>query len=350
MRIGIDARLYEERSGVGQYTRCILDSLQPLWGDDEIVLFGSAIVLKKYAQYNVRIHEVHGHPYTLSGQFSLLKALHTSRCDRIYFTHFTVPLGVTTPFVVTIHDLIMTHVSSRDTSTRSLPFFLLKRLFYTLTMRYALSRSTRIITNSDAVRRDIQDTYGVDSSKIHVIYPGVCHVEGSSALPLILENKKYFLCVGSLYPHKNVDIVRRVMKYFPSVYLALTGKEDAFSNRFSSHDNEHILMLGYVSPEELVSCYRHALVVIHPSLMEGFGFPALEALHEGARVVVSDIPVHHEILGDTVEYFNPHSVASLHEVLRPCVDNEPHISYKKELPREYTFESTAQNVWKVVKG
>ena len=93
--------------------------------------------------------------------------------------------------------------------------------------------------------------------------------------------------------------------------LIFVGKEDYFYSRLKKQVEEKglqssILFFGQVDDETLHELYIHAEAMVFPSLMEGFGLPALEALSLGTPVICSDIPIFHEILKDFPYYISPH--------------------------------------------
>lgn len=118
----------------------------------------------------------------------------------------------------------------------------------------------------------------------------------------------YFLYVGNAYPHKNVEILVRAAVR-AGVKVLYVGKDDYFYKRL------HISPKT-VTDEDLARLYEHAEALVFPSLMEGFGLPALEALARGCPVIASDIPVFHEILGDVPQYFHPDDEDELIECLK----------------------------------
>ncbi len=122
---------------------------------------------------------------------------------------------------------------------------------------------------------------------------------------------KYFLYVGNAYPHKNVELLMRAAAK-ASVDVVFVGKDDYFYKRLQIKPKT-------VSDHELANLYSHAEALVFPSLMEGFGLPALEALAHGCPVIVSDIPVFHEVLGDLPKYFDPHD----ENALIKCLKNPP---------------------------
>jgi glycosyltransferase involved in cell wall biosynthesis len=124
----------------------------------------------------------------------------------------------------------------------------------------------------------------------------------------------YGLFVGTLEPRKNVAMLvtawRELHRDGGAPPLLLCGPQGwrarELRRRLAEAEREGWLRyLGYVSPLELAALYRGAAVVALPSLYEGFGLPAAEALAAGAPLVLSDLPVFHELAGDAALYAPP---------------------------------------------
>ena len=126
---------------------------------------------------------------------------------------------------------------------------------------------------------------------------------------------RYALHVGTLEPRKNIEAmlscwrqVRRQLDDPP--LLVLCGKygwkTDSIRAEVEAATQEGwVRHLGYVSEEELAALYEHAQMVLFPSLYEGFGLPAVEALWAGTPLVCSDLPVLREVAGDTALFAPP---------------------------------------------
>ena len=79
-------------------------------------------------------------------------------------------------------------------------------------------------------------------------------------------------------------------------------------------------MLGYLSLEEMVWLYGHAEAYVIPSLFEGFGLPALEAMYFGVPVVCSNAGSLPEVVGDAGQFFDPKDHADMADCLSPRSD------------------------------
>ncbi len=144
---------------------------------------------------------------------------------------------------------------------------------------------------------------------------------------------KYFLYVGNAYPHKNLETLIRAAS-LARVRVVFVGKEDYFYKRLGIQPET-------VTDSELSDLYKGAQALVFPSLMEGFGLPAVEALREGCPVIVSDIPIFHEILGNSAIYFDPHDADALAKLLSSNI-NKP-----KKLEKNYSWQKMAKETLKI---
>jgi glycosyltransferase involved in cell wall biosynthesis len=164
---------------------------------------------------------------------------------------------------------------------------------------------------------------------------------------------KYFLYVGNAYPHKNLDLLLHALSEVTDAKLILVGKDDYFYKRLRESDiakqfGTRIVFKTDVSDSELRDLYEHAQAFVFPSLMEGFGLPALEALANNCPVIVSDIPVFHEILGDVPKYFDPHNEKVLTESLKnPPLRSKSFQEKSARVAQQYSWKKMATDTIRV---
>ncbi len=161
---------------------------------------------------------------------------------------------------------------------------------------------------------------------------------------------KYFLYVGNAYPHKNLETLFKAFADVRGAELVLVGKDDFFYKRLKQTEmvrslNDRIIFKTNVSDSELSTLYRNAQAFIFPSLMEGFGLPAIEALANNCPVIVSNIPVFHEILGSSAVYFDPRDVDGLTKILKGAVAKRPAVD--SSLVHKYSWQKMANETLKV---
>jgi glycosyltransferase involved in cell wall biosynthesis len=260
--------------------------------------------------------------------------------------HWTYPLAlraVQSKNIYTLHDLVPLR----------LPYTTLdnKRYYFRLIRRLARS-ADHIVTVSEASKRDIINLFGVSESKITNTYQAVDIPEKFRNLPVTdvksdvegsfgLTYKKYFLFFGAIEPKKNVG--RMIEAYLASGVtdpLVIVGKKAWKSEeelRLIS-DNEHvrylltngniterrfrILQIDYASFPLLVSLIRGAKAVLFPSLYEGFGLPALEAMSLGTPVLTSNTASMPEVVGEAAMQVNPYDTRALVDGIRALDQDE----------------------------
>jgi glycosyltransferase involved in cell wall biosynthesis len=124
--------------------------------------------------------------------------------------------------------------------------------------------------------------------------------------------------VGLIRPRKNITTLLSAVRQAHALWrerftLVMAGPRDS---RFIDVAREAralgipgmVVQTGVIPDEELRVLYKHASMVVLPSLVEGFGFPILEGMASGTPVIASDIPVHREVAGDAALLVPPRDV------------------------------------------
>jgi glycosyltransferase involved in cell wall biosynthesis len=313
MKIGIDARLIEE-TGVGRYIKNLLDGLSRIDTVNEYVIFLPPDSYPSFSLKNPRWQKrlVLVRWHTVLEQIVLPFVFAREKLDLLHVPYFTVPLLYPGKIIVTIHDItILNHPTGKST-TLPYPLYLLKWLAYNVILRIGIHKALSVITVSHAVKKELQKQLFIPEDKITVTYEGIDPVflskqKKKKSLPF-----EYFLYVGNVYPHKQAEFLIRSYKKFidkrknktsEMPRLVFVGKRDFFYERLAMLVNnlrlsDIVILKHGVSDQELKSLYKYSLALLFPSASEGFGLPALEALSQHAVVVVSDIAVFRELLGE----------------------------------------------------
>jgi glycosyltransferase involved in cell wall biosynthesis len=361
MKIGIDCRLWSE-TGVGRYIRNLVLNLQKIDKKNEYVLFvlskdeGEILKQVQDDKFKTVIADVKWH--TLKEQVKFPQILNSENLDLVHFPYFSIPIFYNRPFVVTIHDLITDHFSSGHASTLPLPFYYLKKGAYKFVMNQSSKKSKKIIAISDATKNEIVDHLIINPQKIAVTYEGIdekiSNVKNQISNPK-LKSRKYFLYVGNAFPHKNLDRLIEAFKILDSnANLILVGEKDYFYKRLKEKVeemglSEKVIFLQNVSDGELSNLYKNALALIMPSLMEGFGLPALEAMANNCLVLASKIPSLQEICKDAALYFDPHNINDLAQKMKGAASGDNGEKLKKGLERSkfFSWEKMAKETLKI---
>jgi glycosyltransferase involved in cell wall biosynthesis len=339
MRIGIDARFYGPvGKGLGRYTQEVVDNIIKIASAEgasfDFVIFLSPENFDEFVceQDNVKKVCLGIKWYSWQEQIFMPFYIWREKIDLMHFPHFNVPILTPGKFVVTVHDLILTHFPTRRATTLNPIIYRLKTLAYRLVIKSAIKRSKKIITVSEFTKNDIIEQFKIKAEKIAVTYEGVANLaKGRDSLFVAKLNNEeilkqynipsdFLLYVGNAYPHKNLEMLLKVfaklLERKSDLRLVLVGKEDYFYDHI--HDNARSLNIwqkgninspvifpGYVSDAQLEILYQEAEAYIFPSLYEGFGLPPLEAMARSCPVISSDRSSLPEILGAAAMYFDP---------------------------------------------
>lgn len=162
---------------------------------------------------------------------------------------------------------------------------------------------------------------------------------------------RYLLYVGTHKPHKNIP---RMIEAFvkaaipPSVRLVLTGEASPATLQAAAAAGSRIVLAGVVPERNLAMYYRGATALLFPSLYEGFGIPALEAMACGTPVIPSNVTSLPEVTGRAALYVNPTETKSISKVIE-CVVTNADVrcalrEYGLERSRLFCWESVAAKV------
>jgi glycosyltransferase involved in cell wall biosynthesis len=224
-----------------------------------------------------------------------------ARRPRVFFSPgFNPPLACFAPFVFTIHDLI--HIDLPEVSTPT------KRFYYRAIVKPACRKAYRVLTVSEHSRSRILAWSGLGAERVVNVGNGVCapfHLEGPRYQP----GFPYILYVGNCRPHKNLN---RLFAAFlalarPDLKLVLAGTTAReLAGRLEEHGiSDRVHIEGSPSDDQLAAMYRGAALLVLPSLAEGFGLPALEAMACGTPVAASRIAALLETAENAAVFFDP---------------------------------------------
>jgi glycosyltransferase involved in cell wall biosynthesis len=178
-----------------------------------------------------------------------------------------------------------------------------------------LKRTDLVIVNSHHTKKDLLSFFPDLESKTKVIYPGLNpSIRKSDQAPQLAGlDRDYFLYAGTIEPRKRVDQLLQAYALWRKSgkgeeKLVIVGergwKTAHFDRALASHPyQEDILLTGFVSDNQLSALYTHCKLFIYPSAYEGFGFPVLEALSCGAKVLTAKNSSLTEVGGEAVTYF-----------------------------------------------
>jgi glycosyltransferase involved in cell wall biosynthesis len=318
VRIAIDARKLRDY-GIGTYVRNLLRQLARIDTTTDYVVLCSRRDHEQVGALgeNFRAVPEASPGYSIREQVTVPMDLRREGADLFHAPHYVLPPLVRCKSVVTIHDCI--HLR--------FPQYLPNKLGYAYargSLWIAAHHSNRVITVSEASKRDILDYFSVPPAKIDVIYNGIDErfstPPPSDDVERVRERYQldhpFILYAGNIKPHKNLERgieafheLRRDSQ-FEKVKLVIIGDEIAkyaalrhAVHRYKLH--KYVRFFGFVPDSTLAILYRLADVFVFPSLYEGFGLPPLEAMASGTPVITSNVSSLPEVVGDAAMLVDP---------------------------------------------
>ena len=219
-------------------------------------------------------------------------------------------LAARVPQIATVHDLFQAFPGEEE-ELRGGVSKAATRLIYRFLFASQFRMLDTVITDTPATANEIKARYRVAAEQIRTIPPGLddyfaaasAEERSSSASPEWLQKMGlragYVLLLASSEPRKNLKRALQAWRSLssslkePGLVLKLCdnrARNIAETELNQAAEKGNIVFLDWLSRADLVELYRHAGVLLFPSLGEGFGYPALEALAVGCPVVCSDLP------------------------------------------------------------
>jgi glycosyltransferase involved in cell wall biosynthesis len=362
MKVVIDGRMLGW-TGIGRYTKALLEELQILDHQTSyvVVLLKKDWELWEPSQPNFTRVQTTAEPYSPGEQIQLAWLLYRLRADLVHFVSFNAPILYFKPHVTTVHDLTLVDFKNyRGASWRKL-LYDLKYQAMRLGLRVSTRSSRALITPTEYGKQDLVRRHYAPASRVHAIYEGAPHLpaETTDRPPI---SGEYLLCVGNFYPNKNlarlIEALPSLRQHYPQLKLVLVGRPDVFGAELQQLAKqrgvgEAVVLPGFVTDAQLASYYQHAKLYVFPSLSEGFGLPALEAMARGLPVAAAEATCLPEVLGDAAVYFNPQEPRDIAQVLLEVLANPKQLAALKQagLKRvgEFSWKSMAEQTLAIYK-
>lgn len=353
MKIGFDAkRLFNNFTGLGNYSRFVMDVLLEDASDNEYVLYTPKIKKRKETDRFINrpglklVTPPAGmKPSPLAALWRSTLPLHVinfSSLDVYHGLSHELPIGIPkhVKSMVTIHDLIFLRY----------PQFYSRFdvMMHHQKVKHACKVADRIIAVSEQTASDVVEFLGADPKKIMVIYQGCdpqFSIEQSRHQIKAVQEKyqlpdRYILMVGSIEARKNAVTLVKAFAALPSAtrpQLVLVGKptgylDDVKKTIASLGIEKEVIFVHHAAFQDLPAIYQGATLFTYPSLFEGFGIPIVEAIESGVPVLTSTGSCFAEAGGPHARYADPHQqekwTAMMQEIL--LSDNSEAIARQKE--------------------
>ncbi len=263
--------------------------------------------------------------------------------DVFHWTDYVYPPVSRARVVVTVHDVSFAEDPEFHGATQS--DVLLARC------RAAADRVDRVLTPTQATADAAERHLGIAREKLTVVPFGSDHVLRESPPPHPRGGRPFLLALGTIEPRKNHLRLLEAWRALPTprpelVVIGRPGWECertvAALNRARADGG--VTWLDDADDATMLAHLAHATALAYPSLLEGFGFPPLEALALGTPVVAGDTPALREVCDDAAAYCDPRDVESIRDALRDVVDGKDvadRVALGRERARSFRWSECA---------
>lgn len=351
MRILIDARKAFD-SGIGTYIRCVVPRVVRRLPEAEFIVAvepGGAARHDYLRHTHVAFVEMSSPPLGVREQAELRHV--TRGVDYFWATSLAHPVFSRTPMIVTVHD-----VAQLATRLPGSVDWLVKAAA-SLYFRSLRGTARLVLFNSSFTQHEFERYIGRARADTRVTPLGVDPAWfDTGKAPDAKEARPYLICVGNLRPHKNLLLLLQAFAMVTDTLphdLVLVGKaegflpSDAATRAALSRLGARARFSGFLSDIDLREAVAGADAVVVPSLYEGFGLPALEAMAAGVPVIAARAAALPEVCGPCARYFDPDSRDALVQALNGHAsmgsgERRERVAQGIERAREFTWDETAR--------
>ena len=353
IRIGVDATCWQNQRGYGRHARALLGALVRLDETSRYTFFLDSTENTETLPPQVEARLVGATTPTAmaaaaTGHRSIFdlwrmsRALSDARFDLLLFPtiYSYTPVFSRAKKIVLIHDVIAETYPQLTLPRRA------SRFFWELKTALGRRQADAVVTVSEYSRRGIARHFKLPPERIFVVGEAADPVfrvlddtritQPLSALG-INAHHRYVVYVGGFGPHKNLESLVSVFSRltaqpaFEAVRLVMVGeyKQEVFHSYFGTIRRQvealgladRVVFTGFLPDEELVVLLNRAAALVLPSLIEGFGLPAVEAAACGCPVIATTESPLPELLGEAGIFINPLASDELEAALKRVLES-----------------------------
>jgi glycosyltransferase involved in cell wall biosynthesis len=361
MIIGFDAkRAFHNYSGLGNYSRLLIQSLSELYNDNQYYLYTPKYKPQPLYDFadkeNCKIitpkNIVSLLPSTFWRTYFMANDINAQCIEIFHGLSGELPASkLKMSKVVTVHDVIFIRYPEY--------YATYDRKMYEKKFKHACKIADKIITVSKQTADDCIHYLDADARKIEIGYQSCDPIFFKSVNENDVKKKyelpeKFILNIGTIEARKNLLNLVKAMKYIDAdISLIAIGKRTSYTIQIEkyikeNHLSHRIKLMHSVPFHDFPALYSAASVFVYPSVFEGFGIPILEALAVGTPVATSNISSMPEVGGEAALYFDPYSIEDMATKINLLLyDNETvatlHKNRTKQL-NKFSIENIAVNI------
>lgn len=359
LRIAFDAkRLFNNFTGLGNYSRSLVKMMQQLYPNHEYHLFTTKATKNFETEYFFDSQKFTIHTPTswkpLWRTFGMAANVNALNPDIFHGLSHEIPFGLNPNIatVVTFHDLIY------EIYPKQFRFW--DRNIYHLKYKSSAKRTKFVIAISESTKIDLIRLYGLEKEKITVLYQSCSDVFMdekplkniiNDMIPMNLVG--YYLYVGSIIERKGLLQIIMAYAQLPADYrkpLVIVGNGDkSYIQKVQDmilyyNLESNIVFVHSMTNQQLVQVYNNSFCLIYPSVYEGFGIPVIESLFRNKPVITSNLSSLPEAAGPGAILVNPYDIKELSQAMidlhNPLVYDQLSNLGKNYVQSHFAYEKT----------
>ncbi len=285
------------------------------------------------------------------------------KADVLHCPDYLIPPVINKNIILTIHDLSFYRFPEFN-----FDWFIKK--YQAIVLKNA-QRAKKIIADSESTRQDIINFMKINPQKIEVVYLAADRKFKMLAAEELKKDvpgkfkisKNYIFSVGTIEPRKNFktlikafNIFKKSFKESENYNLVIAGKtgwksEETFEELEKSSCRDEIIFTGEVNDDDLIQLYNQASLFVYPSIFEGFGLPALEAMSCGLPVIATNTSSIPEVYPNSDFLLNPFDEVGMAEKINLVLTDEnlknELIKFSIENAKKFSWEKTAADTMQI---
>ncbi|QHT69892.1 glycosyltransferase family 4 protein [Rhodocytophaga rosea] len=350
MKINFDVTslVRENLTGIGVYTKNLIQAIQQFPGIEctgtyRLSRFKKRKLIELHASLPVK-------PY-----LPVISGYLPASYDIFHGPDFRIPVGHSFKKVVTIHDMVVFQRELVDEKFSQAGMAKMKRML-------SRGKPDHIMVDSAFTQSEFLKHFPEWESQTTVVHLGMDHIRiQTEKLPAIYDFP-YVIFVGTVEKRKNVSRIieafAQVSPAYPDLRLLIIGGKGMLSgpifNELEANPaKDKIIYKGFVTENELIALYQHALFTLYPSMYEGFGIPILESMRLSCPVLTSNIGSMAEVSGQAALHVNPFDVEDITAGMIQLLENptlrQQLVESGHERVKQFTWQACAENTIQVYK-
>ncbi len=286
----------------------------------------------------------------LHTQRQVTQALNRSGADVVFSpTHFTAIGKRRFKVITSLHDTIGFDAPRQFAPDTPVHHRLIWGSFHSSSspQRAILNRADHVITVSDEAKKSIL-AHRLTHRPVSVVY------NAPFAAPVVdYHGGTTLVYIGSFFAYKQVELLVAALEFLPEYRLVCVSKASAKTQKaIRKHltNQAQLEFLNGASDEEIAQLMQHTAALVTASTHEGFGLPVVEAQAMGVPVVISDIPIFHEVCQpESALFFDPHSPEAFARAVRKLPANASKlIAAGHKNAARFSWDASAKKLLEVI--